>query len=211
MAAMNLSLEALRASAAECHACDLWSQATQMVFGEGPTPSAMMLIGEQPGDEEDKSGRPFVGPAGRVLDQALWEAEIERSEIYVTNVVKHFKWKPRVKRRIHDKPNRTEIAACHPWLARELELARPEVLVVLGATAAQALFGTAFRVTRERGRDLTGTGLAPHVVATIHPSAVLPVPVDADREIARGQLTSDLLTASSLLSADASGPHRARR
>jgi uracil-DNA glycosylase len=191
-------LEALRTSATDCRACDLWSHATQTVFGEGPTPAPMMLVGEQPGDDEDRSGRPFVGPAGRVLDRALKEAGIERSDIYVTNAVKHFKWKARGKRRIHDKPNRTEVAACHPWLAGELEVAQPEVLVILGSTAGQALLGPAFRVGRERGCDLRDTGLAPHVVATIHPSAVLRVP-DADREVARGQLTSDLMTASSLL------------
>jgi uracil-DNA glycosylase len=196
---VNPAFEGLRASAADCRACELWSRATQTVFGEGPTPAPMMLVGEQPGDEEDKSGRPFVGPAGRVLDQALREARIERSDVYVTNAVKHFKWKPRGKRRIHDTPNRTEVTACHPWLAAELEVARPEVLVVLGATAAQALLGPAFRVSRERGRDLPGTGLAQHVVASIHPSAVLRVPEEADREIARGQLTSDLLFAASLL------------
>jgi len=196
---VNATLASLKASAADCRACDLWSRATRAVFGEGPAPAAMMLIGEQPGDEEDRSGRPFVGPAGRVLDRALTEAGIERADIYVTNVVKHFKWKPQGKRRIHDRPNRTEVAACHPWLASELEIVRPQVLVLLGATAAHALLGQAFSVSRERGRDLLGTSLAPHVIATIHPSAILRVPADADREVALGHLRSDLSSASSLL------------
>jgi DNA polymerase len=169
------------------------------VFGEGPVPAAMMLVGEQPGDQEDRKGHPFVGPAGRVLEEALVAAGIERDGVYLTNAVKHFKWKPRGKRRIHDKPNRTEVVACRPWLDRELELVQPEVLVLLGATAAQAVLGPSFRVTRSRGLDLDDTGLAPHVVATAHPSAVLRVTDAAEREEARRHLVRDLQTAVGLL------------
>jgi DNA polymerase len=166
------SLSALRDAAAGCRACPLWRTGTQTVFGEGAKASQVMFVGEQPGDKEDVAGRPFVGPAGRLLDEALDEAGIDRSRTYVTNVVKHFKWQARGKRRIHAKPAWTEIAACRPWLDAELEAVKPEVLVCLGATAAQALLGRQFRVTKERGRALE-SDLAPHVLATIHPSAVL--------------------------------------
>jgi uracil-DNA glycosylase len=194
-----VTFEDLRASAAACRACDLWQPATQTVFGEGPTPAAMMLVGEQPGDQEDLAGQPFVGPAGRVLDEALREAGIPRRDVYLTNAVKHFKWTPRGKRRIHDKPNRIEVQSCRPWLNAELDLVRPEVLVLLGATAAQSLLGPAFRITRSRGVDITDSGLAPHVVATAHPSAVLRVPDQAEREKSRLLLVDDLRTAVSLL------------
>jgi DNA polymerase len=193
------TLEEVRSRAAGCRACGLWHDASQTVFGEGPVPAAMMLVGEQPGDQEDRKGHPFVGPAGRVLDEALVEAGIERDGVYLTNAVKHFKWKPRGKRRIHDKPNRTEVVACRPWLDRELELVQPEVLVVLGATAAQAVLGPSFRVTRSRGLDLDATGVAPHVVATAHPSAVLRVTDAGEREEARRHLVRDLQTAVGLL------------
>jgi uracil-DNA glycosylase len=166
------SLAALREAAAGCQACPLWKLGTQTVFGEGAKGARVVLVGEQPGDQEDRQGRPFVGPAGRLLDQALAEAGIDRSSAYVTNVVKHFKWKARGKRRTHQKPDAAEIAACRPWLEAELATVEPEVLVCLGATAAQALLGRGFRVTRERG-TWVDSDLAPLVTATIHPSAIL--------------------------------------
>ena len=185
-------------AAAGCRACPLYAHATQTVFGEGPVPAPVMMVGEQPGDQEDRAGHPFVGPAGRVLDQALEEAGIDRTSVYVTNALKHFKWKPRGQRRIHDKPNRAEQMACRPWLDQELELVHPEVLVLLGATAAQSLLGPSFRLTRQQGEDLTGTGLAPHVVATTHPSLVLRAP-DADvREQTRQRMVHDLETVARL-------------
>jgi uracil-DNA glycosylase len=166
------SLPELRKEAAGCKACDLWKAATQVVFGEGAAGAEAMFVGEQPGDQEDKAGRPFVGPAGKLFDQALEDAGIDRGKVYVTNVVKHFKWVGRGKRRIHQKPNWSEIAACRPWLDGELAAVEPRVLVCLGATAAQALLGREFRVTRERGRPVD-SDLAEHVLATIHPSAIL--------------------------------------
>jgi uracil-DNA glycosylase family protein len=189
------SLTALRDAAARCQACPLWRTGTQTVFGEGAKASDVMLVGEQPGDKEDLAGRPFVGPAGRLLDEALEEAGIDRSRAYVTNVVKHFKWQARGKRRIHAKPAWSEIAACRPWLEAELEAVQPEVLVCLGATAAQALLGRQFRVTKERGRAVE-SDLAPNVLATIHPSAVLRAD-DRDAEF-RG-LVDDLKVVASLL------------
>ncbi len=169
-------------AAATCRACELWKAATQTVFGEGSTKAQIMLVGEQPGDQEDRMGRPFVGPAGRLLDQALADAEIERSQVYVTNVVKHFKWAPaeRGKRRIHKKPRYSEIQACRPWLDAELERVKPEVLVCLGASAAQALLGKDFRVSRQRGQ-LIPSSLAPHVIATVHPSSILRAQGDESR------------------------------
>jgi uracil-DNA glycosylase family protein len=168
----NFTWQTLNQAAASCRACDLWRCGTQTVFGEGPESARVMFVGEQPGNEEDKTGRPFVGPAGRLLDEALAEAGIDRSEAYVTNVVKHFKWEERGKRRIHAKPGSVEIAACVPWLTAELDLVRPRVLVCLGATASQALLGRAFRVTAERGKWIEST-LAPYVMATVHPSSIL--------------------------------------
>jgi DNA polymerase len=166
------ALARLAAEAAGCRACDLWERATQTVFGEGPARAAMMLVGEQPGDREDLEGAPFVGPAGRVLDDALGDAGVDRAGVYVTNAVKHFKWAPRGKRRLHQRPDRAEVLACRRWLDAELELLAPDaVLVALGATAGQALFGSSFRVGRARGQDLRFAGRA--LVATIHPSAVL--------------------------------------
>jgi DNA polymerase len=167
-----LTLEALREAATLCRGCDLWRNATQTVFGEGPADAELMFVGEQPGDQEDKLGQPFVGPAGRIFDQALEEVGIDRSRVYVTNSVKHFKWEPRGKRRIHQKPNAAELAACRPWLDAELAVVQPRVLVCLGATAAQALLGRAFRVTKQRGTPVDSP-LADVVVATIHPSAIL--------------------------------------
>src|SRR5919109_3265714 len=166
------TLDTVREAAAGCKACDLYKRGTQTVFGEGPRTAKIMMVGEQPGDAEDVAGHPFVGPAGRLLDRALEEAGIDRGRVYVTNVVKHFKWEPRGKRRIHAKPNAAQIAACRPWLEAELALVRPRVLVCLGATAAQALLGRQFRVTRQRG-EWVDSDLAEHVTATIHPSAIL--------------------------------------
>ena len=166
------TLKKLRESAAGCKACPLWKTGTQTVFGEGSPRSQVMFVGEQPGDQEDKAGAPFVGPAGKLLDRALEEAGIDRSLAYVTNVVKHFKWKAQGKRRIHQKPNWAEIAACFPWLEAELAVVRPQVLTCLGATAAQALLGKQFRVTQHRGEPVD-SGLAPVVIATVHPSSIL--------------------------------------
>src|SRR6266481_3494261 len=166
------SLAEVREAACECKACHLYKRATQTVFGEGPRDAAIMLVGEQPGDYEDQEGKPFVGPAGKIMDQALEEAGIDRKEVYVTNAVKHFKWESRGKRRIHQKPNSREIAACRPWLEAELRLVKPKLLVCLGATAAQAVFGPLFRVTRERGKVLSSR-FAPKVLATVHPSSLL--------------------------------------
>jgi DNA polymerase len=166
------TLRKVAEAAKGCRACDLWKSGTQTVFGEGRAKAALMLVGEQPGDQEDLAGRPFVGPAGKLLDRALEEAGIDRELAYVTNVVKHFKWQPRGKRRIHQKPNAAEIAACRPWLDAELALIKPEVLVCLGATAAQALLGRQFRVSRDRGVPVE-SDLAPVVMATVHPSSIL--------------------------------------
>lgn len=177
------TLKNLSEAAAGCKACPLWKTGTQTVFGEGAAKAEVMLVGEQPGDQEDKEGRPFVGPAGRILDQALEEAGIDRSLTYVTNVVKHFKWKGQGKRRIHQKPNWSEIAACRPWLAAELEVVKPRVLVCLGATAAQALIDRKFRVTQLRGQPVESP-LAPVVIATVHPSSILRAGDDRDAELA---------------------------
>jgi uracil-DNA glycosylase len=166
------SLPKLREAGAGCTACDLYKTGTQTVFGEGTRNAEVMFVGEQPGDQEDLAGKPFVGPAGRLLDEALVDAGIDRAKVYVTNVVKHFKWQARGKRRIHQKPNWSEIAACRPWLEAELAVVEPRVLVCLGATAAQALLDRQFRVTRERGRPVE-SDLAEHVIATVHPSSIL--------------------------------------
>ena len=174
------NLDSARKAAKDCHACDLWKHATQTVFGEGAKHASVMLIGEQPGDKEDQEGSPFVGPAGALLDKALVEAGIDRKQAYVTNAVKHFKWEPRGKRRIHKKPNSVEIAACRQWLDAEMELVRPEVIVCLGATAAQALLGRTFRVTQQRGRLLQFAGTI-KILATVHPSAILRAPDDQAR------------------------------
>ena len=193
------SLATLRRQAADCRACDLYRNATQTVFGEGSVEAEVMLVGEQPGDREDIEGHPFVGPAGRVLDEALDEAGLDREQIYVTNAVKHFKWKARGKRRIHDKPSLAEVAACRPWLDAELALVQPKVLVPLGATAAQALLGRSFRVTQQRGRPIEGTGLAPYVVATVHPSSILRAPDAAARAEGQRELAADLAAVAELL------------
>jgi uracil-DNA glycosylase family protein len=184
------SLKKLRETAAGCKACPLWKSGTQTVFGEGAPKAEVMFVGEQPGDQEDKAGKPFVGPAGRLLDQAMEQAGIDRSLAYVTNVVKHFKWKGQGKRRIHQKPNWSEIAACVPWLEAELAVVKPRVLVCLGATAAQALLGRQFRVTQRRGEPVESE-LAPVVIATVHPSSILRAD-DRDAELAK--FVSDLKT-----------------
>jgi uracil-DNA glycosylase family protein len=182
-------LDAVRAAAAGCRACDLWQRATQTVFGTGPVPARLMLIGEQPGDREDLAGLPFVGPAGALMDRALEDAGIERERTFVTNVVKHFKWRPSGKRRLHERPNRTEVGACLPWVESELALVKPEAVVLLGATAAEALAGPDISVTRDRGRPL-GLGFAPLVVATVHPSSILRA--GANREEAFEAFVGDL-------------------
>jgi DNA polymerase len=187
----NPTLVTLRAAAAGCRACDLWERGTQTVFGEGPRGADIVFVGEQPGDREDREGHPFVGPAGRILAEGLEEAGIDRSRVYLTNVVKHFKWEERGKRRLHQKPNAREIAACRPWLDAELSVVRPRALVALGATAAQALFGRSFRVTQLRGVPLPSP-LAPVVLATVHPSSILRAPNDEERRAARAAFVEDL-------------------
>lgn len=174
-------LTVVRKAADKCTACHLYKRATQTVFGEGPKHASLMLVGEQPGDQEDLAGKPFVGPAGQIFNRALEEAGIDRDKVYVTNAVKHFKWEPRGKRRIHQKPNSREIAACRPWMEAELRLVRPKLLVCLGATASQAVFGPSFRVTRERGKVLESP-FARKVVATVHPSSLLRQPDEESRE-----------------------------
>jgi uracil-DNA glycosylase len=185
------TLPALRAAAAGCRACPLWERGTQTVFGAGPRGATVMFVGEQPGNEEDLSGEPFVGPAGRLLDRALGEAGLDRDAAYVTNAVKHFKWEPRGKRRIHQKPNAGEIRACRPWLAAEIAVVRPRALVCLGATAAQTLLGRTFRVTAHRGALFT-TPLAPVTMATVHPSSILRAPDDEARRAELARLIEDL-------------------
>ena len=193
------SLKALREAAAGCRGCHLWRGATQTVFGEGRKSSRLMLVGEQPGDREDRAGHPFVGPAGRELDRGLEAAGIDRADAYLTNVVKHFKFEERGRRRIHQTPKRFEIDACTPWLDEELEVVKPEALVLLGATAAKALLGSSFRVTQHRG-ELLDSGLAPLVTATIHPSAILRAPDDESRQAERESLAEDLRVVAQALS-----------
>jgi uracil-DNA glycosylase family protein len=192
------SLKALREAAAGCRGCHLWRGATQTVFGEGRRSSRLMLVGEQPGDREDRAGHPFVGPAGRELDRGLEAAGIDRADVYLTNVVKHFKFEERGRRRIHQTPKRFEIEACTPWLEEELRVVKPEALVLLGATAAKALLGSSFRVTRHRG-ELLDSDLAPLVTATIHPSAILRAPDDESRLAERESFAEDLRVVSQAL------------
>ena len=187
------TLPGVREIAAGCKACDLYKRGTQTVFGEGPPKAELMLVGEQPGDAEDLAGHPFVGPAGRLLDTALEEAGIDRSQVYVTNVVKHFKWEPRGKRRIHAKPNAAEIGACRLWLDVEIALVKPRVLVCLGATAAQALLGKSFKVSQQRG-TVVPSPLAPIVSATVHPSSILRAPDDETRRDEMRRFVKDLRT-----------------
>ena len=188
------SWSAVREAAKDCEACHLYRRATQTVFGEGPKGASMMLVGEQPGDYEDVAGKPFVGPAGKIMDRALEEAGIDRARVYVTNAVKHFKWEPRGKRRIHQKPNAREISACRPWLEAELRIVRPILVIAMGATAAQAIFGPSFRVTRERGKVLSSK-LAPRVLATVHPSSLLRQPDEASRHREYERFVADLRAA----------------
>src|SRR4029453_11594654 len=187
----QLSLPFLKAAATDCRACDLWKKGTQTVFGDGRTRAKVMFVGEQPGNEEDLTGKPFVGPAGRLFDDALEEAGINRKQTYVTNVVKHFKWEPRGKRRIHKKPNAIEIKACRPWLEAEIALVKPKAIVAMGATAAQALLGPKFRVTKQRGEFLEST-LAPYIMATVHPSSILRAPDDETRRLEYRRFVDDL-------------------
>src|SRR6266403_394775 len=198
LSARNIALTAntladLRRAAAECKACDLWKTGTQTVFGEGASKARIMFVGEQPGDHEDRAGHPFVGPAGKILHKAMAEAGIDDTEVYLTNVVKHFKWSPadRGKRRIHKKPRYSEIHACRPWLDAELRVVRPQVLVCLGATAAQSLLGSDFSVSRQRGQ-LIESSLAPLVTATLHPSSILRAPDDESRHVQMRAFVDDL-------------------
>ncbi|MGA8540235.1 MAG: UdgX family uracil-DNA binding protein [Terriglobales bacterium] len=201
----GISLTRLRRAARGCKACDLWKNATQTIFGEGPPNSRIMFVGEQPGDREDLAGRPFVGPAGKLLDKALAEVGIGRGDVYVTNIVKHFKWSPaeRGKRRIHKKPRSSEINACRPWLDAELGLVKPDILVCLGATAAQSLLGRDFSVKSQRGR-LIRSQLAPFVVATVHPSSILRAPDDDSRREQMQAFVRDLDEVASLLKSERS-------
>jgi uracil-DNA glycosylase len=194
-------LERARLVAATCTACDLYARATQTVFGEGRSHVPLMLVGEQPGDREDLAGRPFVGPAGAMLDRALVEAGIDRERVFVTNVVKHFKWKPTAggKRRLHERPNQAEIRACRPWLDLETEIVRPELLVALGATAAQAVIGRDFRITEQRGQLLPAVNGGPRLLATFHPSAILRARTSEDRERMLAALVGDLTIAAEVI------------
>jgi len=192
------TIDKVRVASKDCQACELWRRGTQTVFGEGTKNAQLMFVGEQPGNDEDLSGHPFVGPAGKLLDRALSEAGIDRSAVYVTNVVKHFKWEPRGKRRIHKKPNAGEIAACRPWLDTEIALVKPRAIVCLGATAAQALLGRQFRVTAHRG-EFVASPLAPLVLATVHPSSILRAPDDESRHQEMKAFTDDLRTVAKAL------------
>jgi uracil-DNA glycosylase len=200
----HASLAELRKTAAGCKACDLWKRGTQTVFGEGAKKAQLMFVGEQPGNDEDLAGKPFVGPAGKLLDAALEAAGIDRRTVYVTNVVKHFKWEPRGKRRIHAKPNSVEISACLPWLNAELSVVKPDVLVCLGATAAQALLGKQFRVTQHRG-EFIESPLAPRVMATVHPSSILRAPDEETRHAEKRRFVEDLKRAAKAISHRAAG------
>jgi uracil-DNA glycosylase family protein len=185
------TLPALRVAAAGCKACDLWKLGTQTVFGEGRPTARVMMVGEQPGDKEDLQGRPFVGPAGAVLDKALAAAGIQREDVYVTNIVKHFKWEPRGKRRIHKKPNLSEISACRPWLEAEISTIKPQIVVLLGATATQGILGSQFLVTQHRGEWLS-SDIAPNVIATVHPSSILRARDDESRHEEMSKFVADL-------------------
>ena len=185
------SVTTLRAAAAECQACDLWKNATQTVFGDGAARAKIMFVGEQPGNDEDLQGKPFVGPAGKLLDKVLSELGISRNDVYITNAVKHFKWVRQGKRRIHQKPRISEIAACRPWLEAEIATVKPKVIACLGATAAQALLGRDFRVTQKRG-EFVESPLAPYVMATVHPSSILRAPDEESRRAERARFVADL-------------------
>jgi DNA polymerase len=193
------TLAAMRSAAQNCQGCELFRRATQVVFGAGPSSAALVLVGEVPGDQEDKQGKPFVGPAGKLLNDALAAAGIARQDVYMTNAVKHFKWEPRGKRRLHAKPKWREVTACRPWLESELRIIKPQVIVCLGATASQALLGHAFRITTQRGKKLDSSW-APCVIATWHPSAVLRAPDEAARHKLRNELFRDVKLAGRSLS-----------
>ena len=197
----RVTLPALTKAVQGCRGCPLYKNATQAVFGEGPQHATVMFLGEQPGDQEDRQGKPFVGPAGRILDETLDEVGIDRREVYVTNAVKHFKWEPRGTRRIHSKPSAREMAACKPWLSAELQVVKPQMVICLGATAAQDLFGPKFRITKERGKIIEDTAIAPMVMATVHPSSILRAPDHEARERARKDFTEDLAKAAKRLKA----------
>jgi uracil-DNA glycosylase family protein len=188
----RLSLPLLREASKGCQGCDLYKTGTQTVFGEGPKSALIMFVGEQPGDQEDKQGKPFVGPAGGILDKTLEKVGIDRGETYVTNAVKHFKWEPRGKRRIHSKPNSREVEACLPWLKAEVEIVRPLILVPMGATACQAILGKDFRVSQERGKAIHGSAWAPSIIATVHPSSILRAPDAAARAEALAAFEKDM-------------------
>jgi DNA polymerase len=186
------TLPQLREASKNCHGCDLYCNATQTVFGEGPADASIMFVGEQPGDQEDRAGKPFVGPAGQLLDNVLEEVGIPRDDVYVTNAVKHFKFEPRGTRRIHSKPSAREVAACRPWLEAEIQVIQPPMIVCLGATAAQSLLGASFRITKHRGEILSDQKWAPWMLATYHPSALLRMPDEVMRREARERFTQDL-------------------
>jgi uracil-DNA glycosylase family protein len=188
----RIALPTLREASKGCQGCDLYKTGTQTVFGEGPKSAFVMFVGEQPGDQEDRAGKPFVGPSGQVLDETLEKVGIDRTETYVTNTVKHFKWEPRGKRRIHAKPNAREIEACVPWLKAEVEAVRPFILVPMGATAGQAILGKEFRVTQERGKAIHDSPWAPCIIATVHPSSILRMPDEAAREQAMRAFEQDM-------------------
>jgi len=200
----RITLKTLAEASQGCKACPLFLRATQAVFGEGPA-AALMIVGEQPGDQEDLAGKPFVGPAGRVLDEALTSAKIDRSTVYVTNAVKHFKWEPRGKRRLHSKPSTTEVMACRPWLLEEIRLLLPRVIVCMGATAEQSLLGKAFRLTQHRGEFQRSAlpEIAGEVLATVHPSSILRIPDAESRQAARKQFAADLALAAKRIRAGA--------
>jgi uracil-DNA glycosylase len=204
------TLQKLREAAASCRGCDLWRNATQTVFGEGPAHASLLLVGEQPGDQEDRAGQPFVGPAGRLLDEALEAAKIDRGEVYITNAVKHFKFvhQELVKRRLHKKPNAAEVRACNPWLKEEITLVQPKLVVALGSTAAQALLGTAFKVTQHRGKVVKSDWAGP-VLATVHPSSVLRAPAEY-RADARREFFEDLAKVAAYLDARRPTPASSR-
>ena len=194
----RMSMTSLREAAQSCQGCPLYQNATQTVFGQGRRDARIFLVGEQPGNDEDLQGKPFVGPAGRILDEALGTASIDRADAYVTNVVKHFKWEAKGKRRMHKKPSAREIAACLPWLEKEIEFIKPEVLVCLGATAAQTLLGRDFKVSVQRGR-VVPSKFAKHALATVHPSSILRQPTSEDRHRAMDQLVADMKVVAGLL------------
>jgi uracil-DNA glycosylase family protein len=196
---LHPTIPALQKAAKDCRACDLWQRGTQTVFGQGASDAKVIFVGEQPGDKEDLEGKPFVGPAGGLLDKALVEAGIDRTKVYITNAVKHFKWEPRGKRRIHKKPNAAEIAACRPWLDAEISVLKPKAVVCFGATAAQALLGREFRVTQHRG-EFVKSPLAPFVMATVHPSSILRAPDDETRHEEMRRFVADLKKLSRVLS-----------